>query len=90
MEVRTVNKDVEKMQYNLIRRSSSETREVQTVNKDVEKMQEIGEKRHKCRIYLNFIMAARLARRLAGFLPKNGLSFVSNHARAFLLLYVLL
>ena len=51
---------------------------MRTVNKDMEKMQEIGEKRCKCKIYLNFIITARLARRLAGLLPKNGLLFVSN------------
>ena len=64
-EVRTVNKGVEKMYYYLIRRSSSDTRDVP--NKDVEKMQDIDEKRRKCKIYLNLIMTARLARRLAGF-----------------------
>ena len=53
------------MYYYLIRRSSSDTRDVP--NKDVEKMQDIDEKRRKCKIYLNLIMTARLARRLAGF-----------------------
>ena len=62
---------------------------MRTINKDVEKMQKIDEKRRKCKIIIsNFIMTARLARRLAGLLPKNGLSLVSNHAHAFLLLYI--
>ena len=51
---------------------------MRTIIKNVENMQEIGDKRRKHKIYLIFIMTVRLARRLAGLLLKNELSFVSN------------
>ena len=52
----------------------------------MKKMLEIGDKMHKRKNRSNFIIKARLVQRLAGWLPKSGLSFAVIkliHAHAF-------